>query len=570
MELRQCLAAARRWWWLLVLCPAMAAAAAFATSRSSVVQPYQATATVMVSSARSGVTTSFDDQLTSQELSRTYSQLIPSSRIRDLVVARLGLASAADLGQVDARVSGGPAHAGANQRGAGSQFLDITVTHPDAEQAARVANATATVFAEYILERQTQQRDLVLDDVNQQLAEVQEQLRAANSTLLRLTQQGSDRSDEQRSLQLVQTQTELDWLRATLMDLQRQRSTLMLGVAQGLTQIELIEPAAVPSAPIPTPRDLSVLVGALLGLIVGGGIVLLLEYLDDTVKTPESVAAVGGAATLGPVHRLSRAERFDLSRAVDPVRVVPESVAEAFRVIRTNLDFAWGDAPHRTLLVTSARAGEGKTTTAALLALALAQTGQQVVLVDADMRRPTLHTLFGLSNEHGLSRLLSQPALLPEQPGTRVAFPMTRTAVPNLSVVPSGPAPSNPAELLTSPRLATLIDLLGTAADIVIFDSPPLVGIADGAILAARLDGTVLVTDTTRTRAGMLNHAVGILDRAQATVWGVTLNKLSRRGSDGYYSNYYANYRAGYGARPNPDDRSEAGQPGRFGDHHRN
>jgi capsular exopolysaccharide synthesis family protein len=299
----------------------------------------------------------------------------------------------------------------------------------------------------------------------------------------------------------------------------------------GLTRsgtVSIVEPAVTPTAPVRPRTLLNSLLGALAGLFIGGVIALVYEYLDDTVKTPDDVERAAGLPTLGGVARFPRvrAEAENLVIA-SPRRT---TAAEAYRVLRTNLQFSTIDI--QTIMVSSANPGEGKSTTVANLAVAIAQTGQKVIVVDSDLRRPALHRIFGLGNGAGLtSTLLSSELNL-----SRFLQP---TKFENLAVLTSGPLPPNPSELLCSRRMAATIAALQREADIVLFDSPPTLAVADASVLAAAVDGTLLVVDAGRTRAHALKQAQEALERSKTKILGATLNKLKERGR-GYYN--YASY----------------------------
>jgi capsular exopolysaccharide synthesis family protein len=198
------------------------------------------------------------------------------------------------------------------------------------------------------------------------------------------------------------------------------------------------------------------------------------------------------------------------------------SVGEAYEFVGMNLEFARAGREQLAAIITSALPGEGKSTTAANLALVLADAGKRVILVDADLRDPVLHRLFQLPNSAGLSTLFVTEAV--DLDGC-----LHRTAVDNLCVLTSGPRPPNPAALFTSARMGRIIDSLKSAADIVLFDGASLLGTAAGVALAGQVDGVVIVVDASRTRQDVLAEAVERLEHTNTPLWGVVLNKLAPR-----------------------------------------
>jgi non-specific protein-tyrosine kinase len=194
------------------------------------------------------------------------------------------------------------------------------------------------------------------------------------------------------------------------------------------------------------------------------------------------------------------------------------AVAEAYRTLRTNLQLSSLDQPLRTLLVASAGADEGKSTTLANLAVTFAQAGRRTILVDSDLRRPSLHGLFGTPNDRGLTTMLLQD----DAPA-----PLAETPIEGLRLLPSGPVPPNPSELLASRRLEGAIERLKDDADLVLFDSPPALAVSDAAVLSRRVDGVVLVVSAGRTRREHAARARQVLERAGARLLGVVLNNAS-------------------------------------------
>lgn len=190
--------------------------------------------------------------------------------------------------------------------------------------------------------------------------------------------------------------------------------------------------------------------------------------------------------------------------------------AEAFRTLRTNLLFSSLDRPLHTLLVTSTAPDEGKSTTLANLAVTMAQAEQRVLVVDCDLRRPSLHTLFGVPNERGLTT-----AVLAQDDGP---LPIQPTSVPGLHVLTSGPLPPRPADLLGSRRMGALIERMRSEAEIVLFDTPPVVAVTDAATLAPRVDGVLLVLHAGQTRRDRAREARRLLEQVKANIVGVVLN----------------------------------------------
>jgi capsular exopolysaccharide synthesis family protein len=204
-------------------------------------------------------------------------------------------------------------------------------------------------------------------------------------------------------------------------------------------------------------------------------------------------------------------------------------ISEAYRTLRTNLDFASLDRALKTLVVTSAGVGEGKSTTLANLAVVSAQAGRKVILVDADLRRPTLHQIFGLGNETGLTTLMVDDAALADPP-------LQETGVEDLSVLTSGPLPPNPADLMDSRRMEEVVAALAERADQVFFDTPPVVAVTDAAVLSTKVDGVLLVISAGKTRREYARTAVHRLEQIKARLVGTVLTNVQMgAGFKGYY-----------------------------------
>ena len=221
----------------------------------------------------------------------------------------------------------------------------------------------------------------------------------------------------------------------------------------------------------------------------------------------------------------------------------PSSPAsEAYRTLRTNIHFSSLDTPLRAILITSTDPGEGKSTTLANLAVTMAQAGNRVLAVDCDLRRPNLHRLFGLDNAAGLTTMILQA-----QGGVAgEVSPIRATSVPGLSVLTSGPLPPNPSELLSSRRLSELLTQLRGEADILLLDAPPIMAVADAAILASRVDGVLLVVQAGKTKRDLARRAQAALQKANANLLGVVLTNVKMDSS--IFSYYGASRTAGSGS----------------------
>ncbi len=304
-----------------------------------------------------------------------------------------------------------------------------------------------------------------------------------------------------------------------------------------LVQVEQAVPHRSPIRPQPI---MNMALGGILGLMLGGGFAFLKEHMDDTFRSPEEVSQILQVPVLGHIGDM-KAPRLSNGRAKLPyVLAAPRSpVTEAFRSLRANLEFTELDNPIKTLLITSSTLSEGKTTVAVNLAIVMAQLGRRVVLVDADLRRPRVHQVLGISNLTGLSDVLRKRATIQE-----VGHAWGNG---NLIVVTSGSLPPNPAEVLSSGKMSDVMNELKRTSDIVIIDSPPFL-LADASVLAARADGVLLVIQSNKTH---LNAAVSMmeqLNRVGARIIGVALNQINSKHTFYYYDDlkHYSSYAYDY------------------------
>ena len=263
------------------------------------------------------------------------------------------------------------------------------------------------------------------------------------------------------------------------------------------------------------------------------GVIFLVEYMDDTLKDPKDIELGTGLTILGSLEKVKVAKPVDaLVVAMEP----RSPAAEAYRQIRTNIQFVSVDRDVRTLLITSANAGEGKTTVSINLATALAQSGKRVLLVDTDMRRPMLHKMLEVDGSKGLCNLIIR--------GREDAQYIKGTLISNLYVLTAGRLPPNPAELLGSERMKEVLTWLQGQADYIIFDSPPVLAVTDAVVLSRLVDATIFVASAGYTRYPAFSTAVAQIQALNSPIAGVILNKVNANGRFGYAYNYY--YRTNY------------------------
>ncbi|MCP3867952.1 MAG: polysaccharide biosynthesis tyrosine autokinase, partial [Gammaproteobacteria bacterium] len=253
--------------------------------------------------------------------------------------------------------------------------------------------------------------------------------------------------------------------------------------------IRIIDRAEVPQSAVKPRKRLNILLAMIVGLTLGTGLAFLFEYLDNTIKTPEEIKRYLDIPYLGPVPAIDMDDTQEAHETHSPELEAahsPKSTAsEAYRGIRTNILFSSADSEPQVLLVSSAGPQEGKTMTSANLAITMAQAGSRVVLIDCDLRRPKVHKVFNMSREQGMSNILVGKL--------EVKDAMQRAAIPNLSVIPSGPVPPNPSEILGSSRMKAMIAGLRQNFDRILIDSPPISAVTDAAVLTRSIDGAVIV-----------------------------------------------------------------------------
>jgi capsular exopolysaccharide synthesis family protein len=318
----------------------------------------------------------------------------------------------------------------------------------------------------------------------------------------------------------------------------RQKETELTKSLPAITNnVRIVEDAQMPKnpAPIRPRRRLAVALGAMLGLLGGIGLAFFLEYLDTTIKSAEDLERTVKAPFLGIIPSFSS----DEETAPDELftyRYPKSSITESCRSIRTNIIFSTAGKQLRRLLVTSAGPREGKTTAVINLGIIFAQGGKRVLIVDSDLRRPRLHRAFKVSRKKGLTNLIMGEASLEEV--------VTPTEAPGVFLIPCGPIPPNPSELLGTARMKEISEQLADVYDLVLFDSPPIVAVTDAVVMSKIVDGVVLIAKAGRTTSELVSKAARQIGDVNGQILGTVLNDFNIRGAGYRYYYYYYHYRS--------------------------
>ena len=526
---------------------------------------YQATALVQVTaSSSSNSQTDYTNLLASDQLVQTEAELANSGPVLSEVASHYPGMTA---GMVAKEASSAPT--------LNTQLFQVVVLDPDPKRAAALANDIARTLIRQETEFAQQQNSQNAQQIQQDSSATSQQISTISGKIAALQSQGGHQAE------VVVLESQLNSLQQHYTQWQTLLAQLELNEAENdnfLRIVQLAQPSSVPVRPdVPLNTGIGFMAGLFLGILAA----ILVERLDTRVRTPEALTELLGWSVIGTVWRDRAARAGNRSDLINPQG--HDANVESYRILRTNVGFSGIDSPLRLLMVTSAMPGDGKSTVAANLAIFMAKAGKNTLLVDADLRRPVQHQLFNLpADKKGLSNAvlaLSMPGMvsgqgqaaappasgegtarvgaqfiapvgpqsttgIPNSGGGVTGFPLEEFAhtvgIPNLRVMPSGPLPPNPSELLDSKSMQRFYSLVASCgADVVIFDAPPIRGLSDASIIASKVDGTMLVVDSTRATRGQLKQVKTLLSQAGASVIGCVINKQRHSRNDSSYSYYY-------------------------------
>lgn len=530
MEIRKYFSLIWRWSWLIILGSIVAGVATYLVSNNTTPE-YRASASLLIDQAP-GTANALSESLTEERLASTYKNLIGMYPVLDETVQRLNLPFSPGRLESKLNITAPPEN----------QIIIITVEDTDPQRAALIANTIGSVFTEQNEARQRARFAESIQIWDTRLDEIRIELQEINTTINTYGDEETLSPEVQAELSLLQTSRREAESRYT--DAFNNREALRVDEAKDSTELLLVEEARPPNNAFRPRTETNTILGITVGAFIALGLVLLVEYLDDTIKNQDHVQENSGLSTIGAIAYIR-------TKSNKPDRLITQQtprdpISEAYRVLRTNLSFSAIDTGLDSILITSPSPGEGKSTTAGNLAVVMAQMGKKVIIIDADLRRPTQHKVFNITNNQGLTTAL----LDNESP---LSHHIQETTVRDLFIMSSGPIPPNPSELLNSQRMGRVLEELQNIYDLVIFDTPPALTVADASILAPKVNGCVLVVEAGKTRQPALKQASMVMTKTGATMLGVVLNQLKLNRS-GYYGDYrYYNYE--YYARRKPQQR---------------
>ena len=513
----------KQWWWLLVVGAIVPALVShyFASKQPDF---YQAKVTLMVGTSLQSANPDPGLMATSKTLADAYAQLVRYDPVTEAVIERLELNRAPE--QLAAQVT--------TWIYPEAQLLEIRVVDTNPQAAALIANTLAeeliarTPAADEVQQFEADFTQQQLDDLRVRIEKVQADIQEVSASMVDLTS----------AAEIQEAQGRFDALRNMESMYQSTYAQLLSAYTRGSPNIlRIFNPAVEPRWPMPRKTTLFVAVAGAAGLGLAVAAVVLIEYLDDAVRWEgEAKQTLLDMPVLGVMTRM-RSGKGSVAEVVDP----ESPSAEMVRALRTNIFLAAGGRGLGTLLITSPDVRAGKTFAVAQLGLAIAAGGRRVVMVDADLRKPTLHEFFDLPNLFGLSELLAG-----DGPVSGYVWPrgVQETEVENLYLLPGGKPPLDPGWLLASPRFGKLCDALKERADVILIDSPPGLAAPDAAMLASAADGTVLVVGAGATsRSKTLKTKERLTKQDKVNLLGVAFNQVKLDGDSHYYRGYGAKRR---------------------------
>ncbi len=529
MKLPYYLAIIRKRLWVVILTCIVGIAISFWYSLAKPPM-YRSVVTLMIHPATSEQGSNFTQAELARGLAATYVEYLKTEAFAEKVVKNLELDLTIEelLGSMSASFV------------PDTQFLKIVAISLVPEEAQKIAaNVAETFIAENEAQQQTElaaqeeadaETELMREKLENALGYYEEQTTFLQARLEELKAQPPSQQIFDEILGIQRELVGLEQLKVEVINNLTELRPAPKDVA--INRVTIVSPATFPRAPLNRGIVKNALLAAVAGIALGLLLAFLPEYLDYTFRTPEDLEAALNSTALGAIQAVDYgADPEDKVELLVTRHYPRSSVAEAFRALRTNIKFARPDKEIDSMLVTSGQPGDGKSLVAANLSVAIAQGGKNVILVDADLRRPSIHRFFGLPNRAGFTDLILDSTV-------DFADYLQETDVPNLRVLTSGPLPPNPLDMLSSQRASQLIDALKADADVVIFDTPPIVTVTDAQVISPQIETALLVVAAGSTPRDVVMKAYQSLQRIDIDVLGPVLNRV-RLADLGYYYHYY-------------------------------
>jgi capsular exopolysaccharide synthesis family protein len=512
MEIRQYFEPLIKWWKLVVVACILAAISSYLVVRQ---QPpiFQTSTVLVIGSAVYEPNPSGGELGMAQQLATYYADIAQRDVVRSETMEALGLTWLPQY-----TVATVP----------NSQILEISVTDTDPQRAQAVANELANQLIKQSPSNPDLQEQQHQQFILQQIALLETQI---EDTLDEIAQKEAELGSLNSARQISQTQAEITTLQQKLTTLQTNYAGLVTASSgQNANSMSVIQPAPLPVRPIGPNRMMVVLMSLAIALLVSAGAAYLIEFLDDTIRNSDDVSKHLELPVIGLIPEM---DHNGESKSDLLIRDVKSMEAEAFRALRMNVDFLQLHTPIKSLLVASVGKTEGKSMISSNLALALARSCKETLLLDADLRRPSLHKYVNLPNDLGLSNLFLNDAPVEDF--------IVGTEQEHLEVMTTGATPPNPGDLISSKKMDDILSALKAQYDIVVVDGPPVM-VTDATILSSKVDAVLLVIGAGRTRRSEAATAVKQLERAGARVIGAVMNRVTEK-----KSSYYRMYQYDYG-----------------------
>jgi len=515
IDFKEYIAPLKKWWWMILLTALVAAVASFFATRQQV-PVYRSYTRLAIGNYLATTDVNNNDISITRQLATAYVEIANQPGFSRDTAEALGLEILPrdiDIRQVN-----------------DTNFVDITVTDTDPIRSMAV---TAELARQLSLRTPTGQDSEDNEFVKELLTNYQSKI---EDTQAQIDAKQGEIGDLISARDISVATNELSTLENNLQTLTQNYTSLFALTQEGATNsVQIVDPAT-RGILVNSNSIISIITAAGIGFVLSASAAYLLEYLDDTIKTPDQIMKLGKLPTLSGIAFIDSPDESKLVTITDP----RTPTSEAYRVLRTAIQFSVVDKKNSILLMTSGVPSEGKSTTAGNLAIVLAQAGNNVLLIDGDLRRPSQHTIFNLPNKRGVTSLLLKLNNDDSDIEVRnlVEDTVQPTEVEGLQLMTCGPIPPNPSELLGSTKMRRLLEVLEKQYDFVMIDSPPVLSVTDAVVLGAIAGTTLIVVRANKSRKDEFKQVVERLNDVNARVAGVVLNSL-KSGTEGHDFYYY-------------------------------